>query len=78
MPNETGPSVVMKRFEMKYLLTPAQKALLLERLKGHMEADAYGLTSIASLYYDTPDYRLINRSIEKPIFKEKLRLRRYR
>nr|MBQ6241379.1 polyphosphate polymerase domain-containing protein [Lachnospiraceae bacterium] len=77
MPNDTGPIVVMKRYEMKYLLTPAQKALLLERLKGHMEADAYGLTSIASLYYDTPDYRLIRTSLDKPAFKEKIRLRSY-
>lgn len=42
-----------------------------------MQVDQYGLTSIASLYYDTPDYRLINASIEKPLFKEKIRLRSY-
>ncbi|MBP5092268.1 MAG: polyphosphate polymerase domain-containing protein, partial [Bacilli bacterium] len=39
--------------------------------------DKYGITSIASLYYDTPDYRLIRTSIEKPPFKEKIRLRSY-
>ena len=42
-----------------------------------MEADQYGKTSIASLYYDTPTYRLIRASLEKPLFKEKLRLRSY-
>ena len=77
MPNEAGPIVVMKRRELKYLLDPRQKAFLLERLRGHMEADHYGLTSIASLYYDTPDYRLIRTSLEKPPFKEKIRLRSY-
>lgn len=42
-----------------------------------MKKDKFGLTSIASLYYDTPNYRLIRASIEKPLFKEKIRLRSY-
>ena len=42
-----------------------------------MKIDKFGLTSIASLYYDTPNYRLIRTSIEKPAFKEKIRLRSY-
>ena len=71
------PIVVMKRYELKYLLSAEQTAYLKERLQGHMELDAYGRTSIASLYYDTPDYRLIRTSIEKPAFKEKIRLRSY-
>lgn len=69
--------VTMKRFEMKYILNKEQKEYIKEALKGHMEVDEYGLTSIASLYYDTPDYRLIRTSIEKPPFKEKIRLRSY-
>lgn len=73
----SNPVVVMKRFELKYLLNPEQTAFLRERLKGHMEIDEFGKTSIASLYYDTPDYRLIRTSIEKPPFKEKIRLRSY-
>ena len=71
------PIVVMKRYEMKYILSPEQTAFLKEKLVGHMELDKYGLTSIASLYYDTPDYRLIRTSIEKPPVKEKIRLRSY-
>ena len=69
--------VTMQRYEVKYILNAWQTAALRERLKGHMEVDQYGLTSIASLYYDTPDYRLIRTSIEKPKFKEKVRLRSY-
>lgn len=42
-----------------------------------MEIDKFGLCSIASLYYDTPNKRLIRASIEKPKFKEKIRLRSY-
>ena len=68
---------VMKRYELKYLLNAGQTAYLRERLKGHMEIDQYGKTSIASLYYDTPNYRLIRTSVEKPEFKEKIRLRSY-
>ena len=71
------PIVVMKRYELKYLLDAGQIAYLKQALNGHMETDEYGLTSIASLYYDTPDYRLIRTSIEKPPFKEKVRLRSY-
>ena len=73
----TKPVVVMKRYELKYLLDPGQVTLLREGLAGHMAIDAFGLTSIASLYYDTPDYRLIRASLEKPKFKEKIRLRSY-
>ena len=72
-----NPIVVMKRYELKYIISPEQKEFFLERLKGHMEEDAFGKTSIASLYYDTPNYRLIRTSLEKPMFKEKIRLRSY-
>ncbi len=72
-----GPIVVMKRYELKYIVSAEQRAFLEKELAGHMKVDQYGETSIASLYYDTPDFRLIRTSIEKPEFKEKLRLRSY-
>jgi len=68
---------VMKRYELKYLLSREQTEYLRKRLVGHMEVDKYGKTSIASLYYDTPSYQLIRTSVEKPPFKEKIRLRSY-
>ena len=68
---------VMRRYELKYIISKEQTEYLIEALKGHMMVDEYGKTSIASLYYDTPDYRLIRTSIEKPPFKEKIRLRSY-
>lgn len=68
---------VMKRYELKYRLSKDQLDYFLKRIKEHMKVDKYGLTSIASLYFDTPDFYLINKSIEKPKFKEKLRLRSY-
>ena len=75
--NAENPIVVMKRYEFKYILDAEQADYLRGRLAGHMEPDQFGLTSIASLYYDTPDYRLIRTSIEKPKFKEKIRLHSY-
>lgn len=72
-----NPVVVMKRYELKYIINSEQEAFFKEKIKGHMEPDAFGKTSIGTVYYDTPDSRLVNRSIEKPMFKEKLRLRSY-
>ena len=68
---------VFKRYELKYLLTREQQARLLEVMSPHMAIDRYGRTTIRNLYFDTADYRLIRHSIEKPIYKEKLRLRSY-
>ena len=62
---------------MKYILSKEQLFYLKNSLFGHMEVDQYGKTSIASVYYDTPDYRIIRASIEKPTYKEKIRLRSY-
>lgn len=73
----SNPVVVMKRYEMKYIMSPEQTAYFKESVAGHMKIDKFGLTSIASLYYDTPNYRLIRTSVEKPPFKEKIRLRSY-
>lgn len=42
-----------------------------------MKEDAYGVSMICNVYFDTPDHRLIRRSLEKPLYKEKLRLRSY-
>ena len=72
-----APITVMQRYEWKFILSAEQTDFFCDRLSGHMEPDAYGLTTISSLYYDTPDRRLIHASIEKPAFKEKLRLRAY-
>ena len=75
--NPEAPIAVMERYELKFVLTAAQTRLVRRGLVGHMVPDQYGKTSIASLYYDTPDRRLIRQSLEKPEFKEKLRLRTY-
>lgn len=68
---------VFKRVEMKYIVTKAQKQAILAEMEPHMRMDKYGRTSICNLYFDTDNYLLIRRSIDKPIYKEKLRLRSY-
>lgn len=72
-----GAQTVFKRYELKYLLSGAQKAAVLETMKQHMQLDIYGRTTIRNLYFDTDNYRLIRHSIEKPVYKEKLRIRSY-
>ncbi len=68
---------VMQRYEIKYLLNKKQVEFLVEKLRDYMEVDKYGMTSIASLYYDTPNHRLIRESLDGNNFKEKIRLRSY-
>ncbi len=65
------------RKELKYRLTAAQDRFLREALAAYVRPDQYGESTICNLYYDTPDFRLIRKSIEKPVYKEKLRLRSY-
>ena len=68
---------VFKRKEIKYLLTSAQLEAFRTAMEEHMEPDAFPHSSISNLYYDTPDFRMVRRSLEKPLYKEKLRLRSY-
>lgn len=66
-----------ERVEKKFFLSPAQYAAFLQDLAPYVRADAYGEYTICNLYYDTDDYRLIRASLEKPVYKEKLRVRSY-
>ena len=66
-----------ERKEVKYRLNAKQHREVLNALAGRMAADEYGRTRITSLYFDTPTRDLIARSLEKPLYKEKLRLRWY-
>ncbi len=68
---------VFKRYELKYLLTPEQKTIIINEMTPFMKPDKYGRSTIRNLYFDADDYLLIRRSIEKPEYKEKLRVRCY-
>lgn len=66
-----------KRYEIKYLLTNRQRQEILRAMRPYMKLDKYGHTVIRNIYYDTESFRLIRRSLEKPVYKEKLRVRSY-
>ena len=66
-----------KRYEKKYMLTPQQLVQITAGIQAHMRPDEFGCYTICSLYYDTDSYQLIRTSLEKPVYKEKLRMRSY-
>ena len=66
-----------KRYEKKYLLTREQYEAVRAGMDAYMTADAYSHYSICNVYYDTDDFSLIRTSLQKPMYKEKLRVRSY-
>ena len=65
------------RMEKKYMITPEKKELLLSLMGSRLRPDPHGRSTISSLYLDTPDFRIIRRSLEREVYKEKLRIRTY-
>ena len=68
---------VFMRQEQKYLLQPSQREELEKILAQRLKPDVYAVSKVCNIYYDTPDCRMIRRSLDKPVYKEKLRLRSY-
>jgi len=68
---------VFERYELKYIITKEQKNAVLKALEPYMQMDQYGKTTIRNIYFDTENFRLIRHSIEKPVYREKLRIRSY-
>ena len=66
-----------KRHEVKYLITINQYINLMSYLSDKVEKDVFYKSTIYNVYYDTDNFELIRKSIEKPIYKEKLRIRSY-
>lgn len=66
-----------ERYELKYLLDKKRKDILVGYMKPYMALDEYGRSTIRNIYYDTDTYRLIRHSLDKPVYKEKLRVRSY-
>lgn len=66
-----------KRYEKKYFLTPEQYKKFKQMIMPYVTEDEYGRYTICNIYYDTDDFALIRASIEKPEYKEKLRVRSY-
>lgn len=66
-----------QRFETKYVISKEVLANLLTEFEEHMVEDDHAYSTISNLYYDTPTFQMIRESLEKPYFKEKLRVRTY-
>ncbi|MCC8073370.1 MAG: polyphosphate polymerase domain-containing protein [Clostridiales bacterium] len=70
-----------KRYERKYLVTKQQFDEILPKLMEHMELDPFCLNGneyrIYSIYYDTDNHDIIRQNSDKPVYKEKMRIRSY-
>lgn len=75
------PIEVFNRYEHKYLMDRATYEKVLDVMDRHMTLDKHNKDhkpyTIANVYYDTPDDYLIRKSLSKPVYKEKLRIRSY-
>lgn len=69
--------MVFQRMEKKYMITQAQKDEIMRRSKQLLKDDIFAAATICNIYYDTDHDSLITASIQKPPYKEKLRLRSY-
>ena len=68
---------VFERVEKKYIISSSQYDSLMQTIPELCVPDIYPESDICSVYYDTPDHLLIRRSLDKPVYKEKLRIRSY-
>lgn len=68
---------VFMRYEYKYYLTQEKFDIVLKVIAQNLQADKYGKSTVQSLYFDTDNFRLVRRSLEKPDYKEKMRMRSY-
>lgn len=66
-----------KRYEIKYLITINQYINLMNYLSDKVEKDVFYKSTIYNVFYDTDNFELIRKLIEKHIYKEKLRIRSY-
>lgn len=66
-----------QRVEKKYMLSGEVYQKFIDAIQPYMQLDEYGLHTICNIYFDTDTDELIRTSIEKPRYKEKLRLRSY-
>lgn len=68
---------IFERIEKKYLVPRSKYEELMQEINKYMILDAYGKHTISNIYFDTENFYLIRHSLEKPLYKEKLRLRAY-
>ena len=68
---------IFRRVEEKYIINKSQFKKINELLKEYMVEDEHGQSKICNIYFDSNQHDLGRRTISKPFFKEKVRLRSY-
>ena len=68
---------IFRRVEKKYIISKIQFEYIQDIMKDRMIEDSFGKSKICNIYFDTNNYDLISHSIQKPIYKDKIRLRSY-
>jgi hypothetical protein len=81
MPNLSHTIRRFNRFELKYLITLKQAELFKKALRLYLLPDEHGAGNgrytLASLYYDSPDFRCYWEKMDGIKFRRKLRIRHY-
>ena len=68
---------IFERIEQKYILNENEYLIIKKYLNEYFVRDKYFESNIYNIYFDNDNYDLIINSLEKPIYKEKVRLRSY-
>lgn len=68
---------IFNRVEQKYILTKEEYKKLFSKINNYLEKDKYYQSKICNLYFDNDNNDFIVNSLEKPIYKAKIRLRSY-
>ena len=68
---------IFRREEKKYFLTDEQYKLLTNKISKYLKNDIHGISTISNIYFDNDNNEIIIKSLERPIYKEKVRLRGY-
>lgn len=67
-----------KRKEVKYKVNDMQRESIVRGIISHgLSLTKFGESRVCSIYFDTKSKDVISRSLEKPLYKEKIRLRWY-
>ena len=66
-----------QRVEQKYVLSEKEYKELFNKIKKHIEKDKYYKSTICNIYFDNNSNELIVNSLEKTLYKEKVRIRSY-
>lgn len=66
-----------QRVEEKYVIKKEDKKKLLKVINSYIKEDEYFKSEIHNIYFNTQNNDLIINSLEKPIFKDKFKIRSY-